>query len=342
MKRGFVERNAALVPDSLLVARRNKLISQFDSFGVEAVIIYGDVADADELHYFVNLAPYWFSASSILGKDGSQSIIASMTARVGFWISLMSGVDKSLVNGAGPNANKMLVKYLNERFPAGCKIGIVGEYTPQDTVEAIEAGGFKTVWMGDAARAVVTAQDEGVRETLLKGIGIMSDAIGKTLTNVKSGQTMQAVAADVEFACRSASAMDIVVLVADKNLGLRKAPDTVSAEPWNLFLLIQYLGEWMVVIRNSDAALNKEAFALRDAYLKKLKPGKQSAVTKEGSWNFELCPLVRSDHLAYIPAGEIEIRKNQVISLRVFNKDKGIVIEDMVLINDNAELLTKI
>ena len=343
MKRGFVERNASLVPDSLLVLRRNKLIEQFDSFGVEAVIIYGDVADADELHYFVNLAPYWFSATSVIGKDGSQSIIAGMTARVNFWIAQMSGVDKSLVNGAGPAVNKELVKYLEGRYAQGSKIGMVGDYFPLEMQNAIEAAGFTTVWMTDAARAIVTTQDGGFKDTLEKGIELMNGALHKTLAEVKNGQTMQSIAADAEYACRSAGAMDVLILAGDKNFGLCKALDAPAAEPWTLFVLLQYLGQWLIIVRNSDPGLNNEAFDRRNACLQKLKPGKQPAVFHDGPWSFELCPMVRSDHAAYVASGELELSLNQIISLRASNKDKGIVIEDMVLISsDKAGLLTGI
>ncbi|MDR1318571.1 MAG: hypothetical protein LBJ90_03025, partial [Treponema sp.] len=137
MKRGFVERNSALVPDELLVSRRKKLTEKFASFGVEAVVVYGDVADADELHFFVNLAPYWGSATSVINRDGGQSLVTGMTARVNFWVAQMSGMDKSAVTGAGPNVNKALVKHLEEHFSPGAKIGIVGDYFPSDMLDAI-------------------------------------------------------------------------------------------------------------------------------------------------------------------------------------------------------------
>jgi hypothetical protein len=344
MKRGFVERNSILVPDELLAARRKKLIEKFDSFGVEAVVVYGDAANADELHFFVNLAPYWGSATSVIGRDGSQSLVTGMTARVNFWVARMSGMDKAAVTGAGPNVNKALVKYLAERFSPGAKIGIVGDYFPSGMLDAVEAGGFKCLWMGGAAKEISTAQDAGFRETLVKGIGLMSGAFAKAFAGAtEEGKTMQALAADVEYACRTAGAMDAVLLAGDSGLKYFKAPDRVSKEPWTLFVLLQYLGEWLVIIRNTDPALNREAFALRDAYLRELSPGKAAALTGEKDWRIELCPMVRSDHPAYTAAGELKLASGQIISIRVSNREKGIMIEDMALLGESgSQALTKI
>jgi hypothetical protein len=343
MKRGFVERNSALVPDELLAARRKKLIEKFDAFGVEAVVVYGDVADADELHFFVNLAPYWGSATSVISRDGSQSLVTGMTARVNFWVAQMSGMDKAAVTGAGPNVNKALVKYLTEHFTSGAKIGIVGDYFPSDMLDAIEAGGFKGLWMGGAAREISAAQDAGFRETLMKGIGLMSGALAGVLAGAKDGGAMQALAADAEYACRCAGAMDAVLLAGDAGLKFFKAPDRVPAGAWTLFVLLQYLGEWLVITRSTDPALNREAFALRDAYLRELHPGKTAALRGEKDWKVELCPMVRSDHAAYIAAGELNLASGQIISIRVSNRERGIMIEDMALIGEKgAELLTEI
>jgi hypothetical protein len=342
MKRGFVERNSSLAPDELLVSRRKKLAEKFGALGVEAAIVYGDVADADELHYFVNLAPYWGSATSIINSDGKQALVTGMTARVNFWVAMMSGMDKEDVIGAGPNVNKALVKYLREHFPEGAAIGIVGDYFPADMLNAIEAGGYKGVWMTAAAREISSAQDAGFRETLVKGIDLMSKAVPKTLEGAKTdGRTMRIIAADVEYACRTAGAMDAVLLAGDGTLKFFKAPDRVCKEPWTLFILLQYLGEWLIITRNIDPALNKEAFARRDAYLKKLSAGKVKTGVQEEGWIYDLCPMVRSDHAAYIAEGEAELSAGQIISLRVSNKDKGIVIEDMALAEERGlRLLT--
>jgi hypothetical protein len=344
MKRGYVERNSALLPDELLASRRKKLINQFETFGVAAVVVYGDVANADELHYFVNLAPYWGSATSVISKGGDQALVTGMTARVNFWVSMMSGVDKAAINGAGPNVNKALVNYLQDHFSDGASIGIVGDYFPEDMVNTIEAGGFKSVGMTETARKIVLTQDTGFKETLLKGIDLMNGAISKTLSGaLHSGQTMQHIAADVEYACRSAGAMDAVLLAGGRSLQFFKAPDKVAGDPWTLLMHLQYLGEWMVIARNTEPLLNQEAAVIRDQYVRKIAPGAISAASAEGDWRIERCPMVRSDHPNYRAEGDMTLAPGQIISLRVFNKEKGVIIEDMVLVREGeGKLLTDI
>jgi hypothetical protein len=53
--------------------------------------------------------------------------------------------------------------------------------------------------------------------------------------------------------------------------------------------------------------------------------------------------MVRSDHAAYIAAGELNLASGQIISIRVSNREKGVMIEDMALLGESgSQLLTEI
>ncbi len=58
MKRGFMDRNAEFLPDELLFERRKLFARNLSEKNIQATVIYGDVAYADELQYLTDLGPY--------------------------------------------------------------------------------------------------------------------------------------------------------------------------------------------------------------------------------------------------------------------------------------------
>ena len=343
MKRGYMERNAAFVPDSLLEERRSALISAFDEYGVTAAVIFGDVADADELHFFSNLGPYWGSATCILDRSGKPVLVTGMTARVNFWVSMMSGIVRDQVHSAGPKVNSAVAAYLQEHYPQGGKIGVIGEYFPAEMRQKIEASGFSTVWMQDVAQQMLQVRDQGYRQTLQKGAELLCAAYEKAFRHslAAEGHTMQRVAADVEYSCRSAGAMDCYLLAGDERFVFAKAEDVCAEKPWTLYALLQYLGEWIAISRNTDPERNRKAYAVRNAFLRQLRPGNVERKQMADGWEIELCDEMRSDHAAFRPEGTANLAPEQIIGVRVRMPQEGILIEDMAVVGaQGARVLT--
>ena len=69
MKRGYMDWNKELLPQSALDQRRQALRDEAKKADVKAVIVYGDVYSADELSYYVNYAPYWCNSASVITED---------------------------------------------------------------------------------------------------------------------------------------------------------------------------------------------------------------------------------------------------------------------------------
>ena len=342
MKRGYMDPNTELLSDGLLDSRRRSLIKTFDSAGVDAAVIYGDVASADELQYFANLGPYWGSATCVLDKDGSRKMVTGMTARVNFWVSMMSRVPQDDITGAGPKVNSSLAEYLTGRYPAGAAIGLVGEYFPERMKTAIEKAGFRTVWMEDTAESLLDLRDDAYRANLIKGIELMTAAISEAIRNAADGtRTMIGVAADVEYACRKAGAMDALFLGGEKDLVFGRAAENKSDKPWTLYMQLQYLGDWMAIARNVDAASNEQAFSVRDKVLAGLKPGTIQLYADVDGWERSVFKQLRSDHLSRDGSGSAELSPGQVVGVRLRDRKNGVMIEDAVLITDSgARLLT--
>jgi Xaa-Pro aminopeptidase len=337
-----MDRHAALTPDDMLRARRMDLAACVREHGANAAMIYGDTASADELQYLAGVGPYWNNAVCIVDQDGGRYIVSGMTARVNFWVAMMSGADRNEIRSAGPSLSKAAAEYLKTAYSGGV-IGVVGRYFPEETLKAIEAEGFTTVSLDEAMRERLTKRDEGSNATRRKGVELMKRAVAEAACAGPDRRTMQEAVADVEYACRRAGAMDTVILAGDRDLCFFKAPDRAPDGPWTLFALLQYLGEWLVVARNSDPALNAEAFAVRDALLKKILPGTTAVSAGRQGWEADICPQVRSDHASWDGGDHGALWAGQTASLRILCRGRGILIEDMILIEaDGAEVLTDI
>jgi len=342
MKRGFMERNSALVTDDLLENRRQSLTGMFKAKGVHTAVIYGDVANADELHFFTNLGPYWGSAACLVGKDAAPFLVTGMTARVNFWVSMMSGVGFERIRSAGANVNTAVADQIAKICPAGSVIGIVGEYFPADMRGAIEKAGFPAVFLQNEALRIMRRPDEGRLATLRKGAGLLSAAFSESFqASVWSGATRQQAAADAEYACRRAGAMDCTFLTDSGDLVFEKAPDIPATGPYTLRALLQYLGEWIEISRSSVPGRNSLAFAERDAVLERLRPGLQPMILTSGGWRVTLCSNMRSDHAAWVPEREAELHEGQVLSVKVCHHEMKVLTEDLALLSeDGARLLT--
>jgi len=332
--------NIELIPDSLLAERRSALTKQFEAAAVDVAVVYGDVASADELQYFANLGPYWGSATCVLDKDGSRKLITGMTARVNFWVSMMSRVPQDDILGVGPKVNSTLASYLSEKYPAGSVVGMVGPYFPEDMRAAIEGAGFKVVFMNDIGEKLLDKRDDAYRTNLLKGIELMSSAISSGLKGAgEDGRTMQRVAVDVEYACRTAGAMDTLILAADKDLVFSKAEERKADSAWTLYMQLQYLGDWMIISRNTDPTLNQKAFAVRDKIIAGLNPRPIERSFESDGWEVSITRQARSDQLSSAVEGSIQLLPGQVIGMRLRQRKSGVLIDDMVLVTDTAARL---
>jgi len=76
-----------------------------------------------------------------------------------------------------------------------------------------------------------------------------------------------------------------------------------------LYMLLQYLGDWMAVTRNVDFASNKKAFAVGDKVLAGLRPGSARYHLEIDGWDVSLIKTIAPG-----PARSHRFRKRQVIA----------------------------
>jgi Xaa-Pro aminopeptidase len=342
MKRGFMDRNLQFLPPELLKQRREKFSAGFKEYGIDAAVIYGDVASADELQYLTNLGPYWANATAVILKDGTTFFVTGLSARVDQWVAMITGSGLDSIIAAGPKLNTKVAAVLKEKLGATGTIGITGKYFPAEMSGAIEKAGFKTVFYNSIPDEQLTVRDQAYQAMLLEGIGLMNKAVSAVLNNPATYElTKKRIAAEVEYACRTAGAMDVIILSGDDQLVFGHPEEVADQNSWTLYVQIQYLGEWFAVARNMKHGNSVQALTVRDQAAKELKPGLDQLSWNQDGYNFSVCTKVLSDHISYQNENNSVLKENQIVSLKVEAKNEGIYLEDMFRITaQGGQLLT--
>jgi hypothetical protein len=345
MKRGFMDRNAEYLPDELLLARRKVFAKNFSEMDLQAAVIYGDVAYADELQFLTNLGPYWSNAVAIIYPDGNLEFVTGLSARVDFWVSMISGVGTEKIIAAGPNLSKKVVATLAERFPQKGNIGMTGAYFPNEMMQSMIKEGFTPIFYQKEIAEQQRFRDEAYQKMLLKGITLMNPVLEKVINDSKCENMSRTMTlANIEYACRTAGAMDTLILHGDENLIFdRTIQSDFQKQPWTLYVQIQYLGEWFCVARNMKDQWSDHVIDFRNKLLKKIKPGLQIMNWEEDGYQIRICDQILSDHIHYQNSEKANIKSDQILNLRIVDPLNGILIEDMIQVRENqSELLTTI
>ncbi len=343
MKRGYMDWKEELLPKDTLKLRQKEFIKDFREKNIDAAVIYADVASADEMQYLTNLGPYWSNASAIFFKDGSVHLVTGLSARVNPWISKLTGMGNSDITSAGPNLAVKIAEVLGERLDGGGVIGLTGQYFPQTIVEALEKKGFETVVYQKPREEQLARRDDAYIDTVKEGIAHMEKAITGALQNPEiKAMTRKRLAAEVEYACRKAGAMDILLLEGDKKLVFDQPQELPAGEtPWILYVQIQYLGEWIVLARminGREGEGMQAAQAARDKAALRLTPGEKQLAWDEDGCGITVCSEILADHLSWQGPKNALLADKQMISLMVRDEKKGIYLEDMYLVSPEGGL----
>lgn len=345
MKRGYMDWKQELLPLEQLKRRQGEFVKKFAAFNMDAAVVYGDVGSADELQYLTNLGPYFFFVAAVICKDGTIFLVTGLSGRVNPWITKITGVDNSRIIAAGPAFNTKVAELLAEQLGDSGVIGLTGKYLPREMVAAIENAGFQTVVYQASINEQLAIRDTAYLKTVKEGLGLMSPAINKALKVPEiNNMTRKRVAAEVEYACRTAGAMDMLILNGNEDLVFDQPQEILDYDrPWTLYVQIQYLGEWLVLARNMKQGYGQAAEEAREKAALKLAPGARNLSWDEEGYRFTIHTKILSDHLtAQIETSSI-LCEGQVVSLAVADKSNGIYLEDMYQVSSNGgRLITTI
>lgn len=316
----------ALLPPQALEYRRACLAKQLRRDGLDAAVIYGDVNAADELIDLSNYGPYWCNTAAIVTADGQYRLVTGHNARVNPWICRITGTDESQITPAGMKVPQRTAEVLRGLLPQGGQVGLVGKYTLADADAALRAAGFSTIPMDRYADGLLDARDSAYHAVVDKGHRLMEQAIQGVLTAAPQGGSVKQLCAGLEYALRSAGAMDVVLLACARGLEF-SFPQEERRERWNLFVNVQYLGQWLVFAcpvgaprAGLDAALDTAA--------RQLKPGCPPEAAVDG-FDIQVRSRVLSDHISSLNRPGAALAQGQVFAVSAYDRAAGTYAEKM-------------
>lgn len=326
MKRGYMDWDQALLPPQALEYRRATLARQLRREGLDAAVIYGDVNAADELIDFSNYGPYWCNTAAIITADGRYHLVTGHNARVNPWICQITGVDESQITPAGMKVPQRTAEVLRTLLPQGGSVGLVGKYTLADSAAALRAAGFSVTSIDRFTSGLLDARDDAYRAVVDKGHRLMEDALLRVLDGAAGGGSVKQLCAEIEYALRSAGAMDVVLLASARGLEF-SFPREECPERWNLFVNVQFLGQWLVFgcpVGASRAGLD----AALDAAAGQLRPGCAPQAAVEG-FDIEVKTRVLSDHISSLNHSGAALAPGQMFSVSACDRTAGTYVEKM-------------
>lgn len=291
-----------LLSAEALEGRRARLLSLMREEGLDALVVYGDVNNADELVDCSNYGPYWCNCAALLTAVGDYWLVTGHNARVNPWLHEMTGLPEEKIVPAGMKVADKTALQLKSLLPGGT-VGLIGKYTPAALARAITEAGFALRYLGEAADALLDERDEAQHRTVEQGHALMEQAIGAALEGC-AGESVKQCCAALEYAIRSAGAMD-VVLLADTGSGFM-LPEETKAERWNLYANVQYLGAWLSFAFPMGGG--QDLYDRLDERAAQLRPG---PVPAEGM----LHTRILSDSLSSLNREGEKLREGQFISL---------------------------
>ncbi|MBO5556132.1 MAG: hypothetical protein J5927_03015 [Oscillospiraceae bacterium] len=303
MKRGYMCWDQTLLSAAALERRRGRLISLMRDEALDALVIYGDVNNADELVDCSNYGPYWCNCAALLTAAGDYWLVTGHNARVNPWLQEMTGLPEERIVPAGMKVPEKAALQLNSLLSGGI-VGLIGKYTPAVLARSITDKGFSLRYLGDFADALLDERDEAQHSTVEKGHALMEAAIQAALESCE-GLSVKQCCAELEYAIRSAGAMD-VVLLADTGGGFAP-PEEEKAQRWSLYANIQYLGAWLSFAFPMGGGA-QALYARLDERAGTLRPGPVPLAGK-------LHTRILSDSLSSLNREGENLREGQLISL---------------------------
>jgi Xaa-Pro aminopeptidase len=214
MRRGLMGWDEAELPRSALEARRKRLQAAMARDGLDAYLIYTNIARPSGVCWLTGFTPYWIESLLLIPRDGPPTLATALSKRVADWIRTTAWLDE-IINTPRPGTA------IGQRLAsAGCKrvgvleldalpSGLYDDLTAAAPVaELVEASatfaGSRRV-IDDAERALIARADalavaalDQVDPAVAKDAGALAGLVERHARLAAAEEAYIAVAADLD------------------------------------------------------------------------------------------------------------------------------------------------
>ena len=109
MRRGLMGWNAEELPVAVLEARLDRLRTEMDGAGIDALVLYTNNVRPSAITYVTGFTPYWSDALLLVQQTGAPVLATALSKRVSEWIKTTDPVSE-IVSTPRPGAPSALLR----------------------------------------------------------------------------------------------------------------------------------------------------------------------------------------------------------------------------------------
>jgi len=246
MKRGLIEWDPGELPRETLAARGERAQALLAAAGLDAALVYANVAAPQLARYLTHFLPYWNEGVLVLPRAGAPTLFVALSNRVVPWIKRSAAVDD--VRACRQPAVEA-ARLLAERGARRVGLAERGSF-PYRLLAELEraAPAIAFVDWPALAAALALATDPVERRLRARARALAEHGL-RSLGDTVDGRNAPQLAGQLDLALRLAGATDTRVLVGP----LGRWPGIPRAEPLgraaNVLCEVEYQGHWVLVAR---------------------------------------------------------------------------------------------
>jgi hypothetical protein len=236
MKRGWITRDQAELPQSVFEARLDLVRKTLAEADLPALVVYTDVWRSNQGRYFSNFMPYWNRALLVIPRDSAPILLCGLSPRVYPWIRSVTILDEIRPS---TNIAEQLLKMCGEK--GWTKIGVLD--LPQLPFDLTVPNAIDIPW-----GAVHPAPDAAEVSMYRHAAKMAREILAEELPNGK-GLVDHEFVGRLERRFRRAGAEDLVILVTNGKTPPLPANGSILGDSYSVQVAVEYRGHWVKVCR---------------------------------------------------------------------------------------------
>jgi Xaa-Pro aminopeptidase len=266
MKRGLMQWDRELLPESELNIRQMAIKAKMAARGLKLLAIFGDNYASEDVSYLTNLNFYWAKGLLLIGLDREPVIFTELSKRVHAWIHEVCPVNEV---HSSRNLGKDLGRYILDNYEVQDTINVIdksslrsntlGVSTFDHLPESVrlelekELPGWDIVEAGEILEELRLQPTPGELKRSTVAAHMAIEAVHKVASKAEDGIIFDHnVVSIIERHCRISGAQDVLVKVGSaggESIPLGAPRGNKIKFPIAIDIKVQYLGCWARVGR---------------------------------------------------------------------------------------------